>query len=146
MPSWTRARRGGGNRLLLVALLGGAALAAGCARMPSSSAGEVVVERGGTRVEVRFSEGDRALIHRYYRDRLPPGLAKRDRLPPGLRRQVHRRGRLPPGLERRRLPHELERRLSRLPEGYVRVQVGADVVLMDAQARVVVDVVRGIYD
>lgn len=113
---------------------------AGCA-----TSGAVVVEDEGTRVEVVFSDRDRTLIHDYYRRRgLPPGLAKRSSLPPGLQKQVQRRGQLPPGLQRERLPNDLEIRLSPLPEGYVRVRVGADVVLMNMRTRVIVDVIKDI--
>ena len=37
---------------------------------------------------------------------------------------------------------DLERRLSRLPEGYVRVIVGTDIVLMKTRSRVIIDIYR----
>ncbi|MFB3144403.1 MAG: hypothetical protein ACE10F_07485 [Candidatus Methylomirabilales bacterium] len=114
----------------------------GCAMYPRTS-GRVVVEGKDTRVEVVFSERDRTLIHEYYRRRhLPPGLAKRSSLPPGLQKQVQRRGQLPPGLRGKGLPDELEVKLSRLPEGYVRLRVGVDFVLMNTRTRVIVDVIK----
>lgn len=116
----------------------------GCATYPRTS-GRVVVEGKDTRVEVVFTDRDRRLIREYYHRRhLPPGLAKRSSLPPGLRKQVQRRGQLPPGLRGKGLPDELEVKLSRLPEGYVRVQVGVDIVLMNTRTRVIVDVVKDI--
>ena len=54
-----------------------------------------------------------------------------------------RNGKLPPGLQGRALPNDLERRLSPLPENYVRLKVGGDLVLMNRQTQVVMDV---IYD
>ncbi len=113
----------------------------------------VVWHGDNTRVAVVFGDDDRRIIHDYYhryRDRhrhgrgLPPGLAKREHLPPGLARQVRRNGTLPPGLERRSLPHDLERRLRPLPAGYVRIQVGGDIVLMNERTRVMVDVIKDI--
>jgi hypothetical protein len=79
--------------------------------------------RGGVRVV--FSMHDRDIIRDYYRDQnsnLPPGLAKRNgNLPPGLQKHLERDGTLPPGLQKRvqPFPVDLERRLPRLPEGYV---------------------------
>ncbi|MFQ5931366.1 MAG: hypothetical protein ACE5MM_03055 [Nitrospiraceae bacterium] len=117
---------------------------AGCATYPSTS-GRVVVHDKNTHVEVAFSDRDRSLIRKYYRrHHLPPGLAKRSSLPPGLQKQVQRRGQLPPGLRGNHLPHELEVQLSSLPEGYVRLRVGVDVVLMNTHTRVIVDVVKDI--
>ena len=114
----------------------------GCAT-DSSTSGRVVVEGEDARVEVVFSDRDRTLIQDYYHRRhLPPGLAKRSSLPPGLQKQVDRRGQLPPGLQGERLPDELEVRLSPVPKGYVRLRVGADVVLMNTRTRVIVDVIK----
>ena len=121
---------------VLVSLVGSLA---GCA-----TSGAVVVEDDSGRVEVVFTDRDRRLIQEYYSSRrpLPPGLAKRSSLPPGLQRQIQRRGELPPGLQGEQLPDELEVHLSRLPEGYVRVRVGADVVLMNTRTRIIVDVIK----
>jgi len=96
---------------------------------------------------VLFTNQERALILNWFRDHragLPPGLAKRDRLPPGLEKQLQQRGQLPPGLEKRMhpLPFELERQLSGLPAGYVRVVIGASVVLMNQETRIVADIIR----
>lgn len=117
--------------------------------------GSVVMDDGHTRVAVVFSDSDRRHIHDYYdaryqekhrhrkgkpRKSLPPGLAKRDKLPPGLAK----RDRLPPGLSGRPLPHELERHLSELPPGVVRVRIGTQIVLMNEHTRVVLDVIKDI--
>jgi len=72
---------------------------------------------------------------------LPPGLAKKEELPPGLQKHIKKYGELPPGLEGKRLPRKLSRTLSRLPDGYVRLKVGTDVVLMNEKTRVVLDVI-----
>jgi len=89
-----------------------------------------------------FSDREREVISDCmadsYRD-LPPGLAKRDRLPPGLERQLQRNGTLPPGLQKRvrPLPEQCNERLPRLPGGWVRVTLGARILLLDPADRVV---------
>lgn len=104
------------------------------------TAGRVSIQDRDTRLDLAFSDQERHLIHDYYRRHLPPGLAKRSQLPPGLAK----RSTLPPGLSGERLPKELESRLSRLPEGYARLRVGTDVVLMNTRTRVVFDIVKDI--
>lgn len=137
------------RRLAALAILAGVLVSlAGC-ETPTATSGRVVVRDRDTTVAVVFSDRDRVLIDDYFSHRrksLPPGLAKRGTLPPGLQKQLERNGRLPPGLEGRSLPSELEVRLSRLPEPYVRVVVGADVVLMNTRTRVVVDILRNVAD
>ena len=119
---------------------------AGCVSQPVVRDADVVVVDDEGRYAVRFSHRDRLLIRDYYRANLPPGLAKKRRLPPGLEKQLYERGTLPPGLSGQRLPGELERQLGRLPDGYARVRVGMDVILMDQRSRVIVDIIRGISD
>lgn len=105
-------------------------------------------------VHPQFSDADRRYINDYYGKArgngngkkngkgLPPGLAKREQLPPGLQKQVMRNGKLPPGLEGHPLPHDLERELGPLPKGYMRLQVGTDLVILDSNTRVTVDVIK----
>lgn len=118
-------------------------LVSGCVALTSTS-GRVVLQDRDTRVAVSFTAHDRSVIEAYYRERrrsLPPGLAKRrENLPPGLVKH----GRLPPGLRREPLPYDLERRLTRLPSGYVRVRVGQDIVLIDGRTHVAVDILYGV--
>jgi len=114
----------------------------GCATQVATS-GRVVIKDDTGVVDIRIEDRDRAHIHDYYRGGkgLPPGLAKRDgNLPPGLAK----RDKLPPGLQGEPLPHELERKLSKLPSSYVRVRIGQDIVLMDGRTRVVFDIIYGI--
>jgi hypothetical protein len=137
------------RRLAAIAVLVGAMLSVAGCETPTATSGRVVVRDRDATVAVVFSDRDRVLISDYFahqRKSLPPGLAKRSTLPPGLQRQLERNGHLPPGLEGRSLPGDLEARLSRLPEPYVRVVVGADVVLMNARTRIVVDILRNVAD
>ncbi len=115
----------------------------GCAT-DSGTSGKVVIHDKNTHVEIAFNDRDRSLIREYYRHHLPPGLAKRSSLPPGLQKQVMQRGQLPPGLRAKRLPNDLEVKLSPLPTGYVRVRIGTDVVLMNTRTQVIVDVIKDI--
>jgi len=119
---------------------------AACTVNPNVERGTIAVEDKNFRSSLIFSAYDREkIIYHYKKDReqqgMPPGLAKKQELPPGLQKHIKKHGKLPPGLEARRLPESLERTLDRLPEGYVRMKVGGDVVLMDEKTRVVFDVV-----
>lgn len=134
------------NKLIIGLLCGASLILGGCV---TTSGGGVVVRDGNSQVAVVFSTRDRDLIYDYYsrgrkHKRTPPGLAKRSQLPPGLARQVERNGTLPPGLQGRGLPGDLESRLSGLPEGFVRLIVGTDVVLMNKKTRVIVDIIKDI--
>jgi hypothetical protein len=105
-------------------------------------------ERGG--IQIVFSTRDRDVIRDYYQDQdsnLPPGLAKRGgNLPPGLQKHLERDGTLPPGLQKRihPFPAELERRLPPLPDGYRRVTLGVDILILDRRTQRIVDIVRDI--
>lgn len=98
-------------------------------------------------VRVVFTDRDRAILRDYYgRDYqpLPPGLAKKGKVPPGHAFRMRRNERLPTSVAWQHLPREVERRLTPLPKGYVRIGVGADVAIMNAQTRVVVDLIEGL--
>lgn len=118
----------------------------GCTGYTSAPRGSLAVQTDNARIALVFSDRDQAEIRRYYRKHLPPGLAKRDTLPPGLRKQVAKRGSLPPGLRGAQLPGELNNRLSRLPEGYIRMRVAEDIILLNERTRIILDVVTNISD
>jgi len=133
-------------KLLITAAIALSAMLAACTVNPNVERGTIAVEDKNFRSSLIFSAYDREkIIYHYKKDReqqgMPPGLAKKQELPPGLQKHIKKHGKLPPGLEARRLPESLERTLDRLPEGYVRMKVGGDVVLMDEKTRVVFDVV-----
>ncbi len=114
----------------------------GCATHPSYGRVSVADER--TRIDVSFSSRDRNTIRDWYRRHLPPGLAKQGKIPPGHRKRLARQGHLPPDVEGRRLPRELRSRLAPVPEGYVRLRIGTDIVLMNTRTRLIVDMVEDI--
>ncbi|HMM47957.1 MAG TPA: hypothetical protein PKC12_08250 [Thiobacillaceae bacterium] len=94
-----------------------------------------------------FSDHDRAIIHDYYRTHyrgLPPGLAKKGKVPPGHAYKMQRHRSIPADVRWERLPGDVERRLSRLPSGYARVAIGADVAIMNTRTRVVVDLLENL--
>lgn len=129
---------------LPVTLILTAVLLGGCETDPPRH-GEVVVRDRDFGLRVVFSDRDRAVIRDWYEVRrrsLPPGLAKRGKLPPGHAKRWGPRGSLPPGLAYRYLPAELERKLSRLPEGYVRVIVDHDIYIINTRTRVIFDVLH----
>lgn len=88
-------------------------------------------------------DGHRRVIVDYYRDGLPPGLARREQLPPGLRMQLRERGTLPPGLQKRLIvvPAPLGRRLPPIPTSSRRYFVGNDLIVIDPQRNVILGIV-----
>lgn len=109
--------------------------------------GEVMVGDRSGYARIVFSDSDRVLIRDYYANRyrgLPPGLAKQGKIPPGHAWRMLRDGRLPPDVAYRYLPAELEGRLSRLSDGYVRIIVGSDIGILHTRTRLVADVIHDI--
>jgi hypothetical protein len=137
------------KKLFLLCLIVLASTMIGCATDPRVNSGSIEVRTEDINARVAFDEKDREAIIGYYSHKnksksMPPGLAKKETLPPGLQKHIVKHGELPPGLQGRSLPYELEKKLTPLPEGFVRLKVGADVVLMDEKTRVVIDVISGL--
>ncbi len=135
------------NRRQLIA--GGAAAAAAaltaCTTYPpvvGGATGPVPRTTGRVLADAVFTALERQIIRDYYRDALPPGLARRETLPPGLRRQLVRNGRLPPGLEKCALPPELRARLPPRDPRYDIVRVGTDVLLILIATGVILDIIE----
>jgi hypothetical protein len=121
----------------------------GCLVGPYGTSGRVVVQDDQARVDISFSDHDRDILREHYGykhqskyKKMPPGLAKKNKLPPGIQKQLIRNGQLPPGLNYRRLPDELERRMSRLPDGYIRVMIDESFILFNKSTRVIFDVIH----
>ncbi len=135
------------KKLTLLVLLATMAGMTGCEVQPRY--GDVQVHGRDYDVRIAFSDHDRTLIRDYYRGYyrgLPPGLAKKGKLPPGHAMKLYRNQPVPHGLQWQPLPDNLERRLSGLPEGYVRVTVGADVGIMNVRTRVIMDLIEDLDD
>ncbi|MFN3543924.1 MAG: hypothetical protein ACK4UX_03630 [Thiobacillus sp.] len=136
-------------RSTLAAALAAAALAglAGCET--TSVGGTVSIHDRDMDLRVVFTDYDRRILRDYYRvdyRTLPPGLAKKGKIPPGHAYRVRVRQPLPPEVDWRYLPYNLERQLSRLPDGYVRVIIGTNVAIMNVRTRVIVDLIEDIDD
>lgn len=137
----------GSKWILLTCLL--AFFLGGCIASPYGTSGRVVVQDDHGMVDIVFSDYDRELIREHYgyqhkskHKHLPPGLAKKNKLPPGIRKQLVRNGQLPPGLQYQRLPYDLERRMSRIPDGYIRVVIDGSFVLFNEHSRVIFDIIH----
>ncbi|MCG6975604.1 MAG: hypothetical protein LJE56_04255 [Acidiferrobacterales bacterium] len=106
-------------------------LLGGCATSVMTSGG-VVIEDDETQAGVSITSRDREQIEKYYgqsnSNTRSSGLAKRDVLPANVKNQS--------------LPAALETHLSKLPDGYKRVVVGSDILLIKTGTRVVVDIYR----
>lgn len=137
-------------KIRMIALLVAAALAGGLAGChPYPYYGDVRAQDRDYDVRVAFSDRDRVIIRDYYRDyyrSLPPGLAKKGKIPPGHAYRMRRNYGVPPDAAWEHLPPDVERRLSRLPDGYARIVIGTDVGIMNTRTRVVVDVLEGLHD
>jgi hypothetical protein len=127
----------------------------GCITYTGVDSGSVEVHQDDVHLKIAFNDNDREYIQNYYhrlkkkhkkkyKKNMPPGLAKKDKLTPGHQKRLEKHGVLPPGLSRYYLPMELEEKLSPLPDGYVRVRVEGDVVLLDEETQVAVDIIYGI--
>lgn len=131
----------------LTAALAGLAGLAGCET--TSVGGAVAVHDRDMDLRIVFTDSDRRILRDYYRvdyRALPPGLAKQGKVPPGHAHRIRVRQPLPPDVDWRYLPYNLERQLSRLPDGYVRVIVGGSVAIMNVRTRIIVDLIEDIDD
>jgi hypothetical protein len=137
------------RNLVLLLLCGALASSPGLAQKKGHGQGNQS-QQDDDRSRIVFSVHDQDIIRSYYRDQysnLPPGLAKRGgNLPPGLQKHLERDGTLPPGLQKRvqPFPDDLERRLPRLPDGYRRVVLGVDIMILDRRTQRIMDIVRDI--
>lgn len=111
-----------------------------CTSYPTASRGMVETHSDNLHMRLVFTDYDRQHIFRYFgHPRRPHG-----RIPPGHYKRFHRHKPLPRGLHPRPIPRELDRRLSPLPSGYVRVIIGDDIAIMNTRTRVIYDVIWSI--
>ena len=102
-------------------------------------------ERHSSRYHI--STRERMHIQDWYQRNLPPGLAKQGKVPPGHAKRLERGSTWPPrDMEYERLPRELVRNLSPLPDHMRYYRVGPDVVIADTAGNVVSDIVYDILN
>lgn len=82
----------------------------------------------------------RVLIKDFYALREPVGA---EALPPGIRKRLARGKPLPPGIAKRFLPDDLRSRIE-IPRGYEVIEVGLDVLLVEAATNIVHDVLMDV--
>ena len=114
------------------------------ARADTARGREAERRRDREREYVVDRDGHRRIVTDYYwREGLPPGLAKRNSLPPGLAKQLRERGRLPPGLQKRLtpVPYPLARRFRPTAPYYSRYFAGRDLVVVDRRTNRIVEIV-----
>lgn len=121
----------------------------GCVNAPYNTSGRVVIHDENSEIDIAFSDHDRTIIREYYGPahkskykHLPPGLAKKGKIPPGHQKQFVRQAQMPPDLQYQGLPNKLERHLTPLPEGYLRVMIDGSFVLFNENTRVIFDVIQ----
>lgn len=131
-------------RICVLLVVAAAALAGGLAGCQPYY-GDVQVHDRDYDVRVAFTDHDRMIIRDYYRS-LPPGLAKKGKIPPGHAYKMRRNHGVPPDVAWEYLPADVERGLSRLPDGYARIVIGVDVAIMNTRTRVVVDLLEDLHD
>ncbi len=125
-------------RMLAMAVLtisAGPALAASGEVKPTIT----ISPRGEVSVGVTFTPAERSTIQDYF----SRSKQKADRLPPGIAKNVGRGKPLPPGIAKKALPQDLLRRLP-ARDGYDRVIIGSDILLIELATGVVVDALRGV--
>lgn len=95
--------------------------------------------------KVSFAERDRHIIRDYYKFHpLPRSSPSRFDMPPALQKQMVRNGALPPVSSIEQLPAELEMKLKPLPEGYVRVRLGPDIMIVDSRNNLIIDILKDV--
>ncbi|WP_339614531.1 anti-virulence regulator CigR family protein [uncultured Parvibaculum sp.] len=90
-------------------------------------------------INVRFSTSEADIIRNYF----GAHPAETKPLPPGIARNLQRGKPLPPGIAKRYLPSTLKAQLP-ARDGYERLLVGNDVLLVKAATGIIVDVLTGI--
>jgi hypothetical protein len=102
------------------------------------------IERGGDagpglHAEIRFGVNETEIIRDYFGRH---GMTSKP-LPPGIAKNLARGKPLPPGIAKRYLPQDLSLRLP-VYEGYERLIVGDDVLLVAAATGIIVDILSDV--
>lgn len=136
---------------------------------PTLVVGQIVEDIAKKAAEAAFSEAERQVIQKYYKVTAPmqgevykenenddsresvikkndngkgKGNNKRSELPKGLAMKLERGGTLPPGHAKRYLSSDLERQLSKPPEGFERIESEGKVILRNIASGIISDVIN----
>ena len=95
-----------------------------------------------------FTQDEISIIRDYYAEHPvgQPGKGGKQKskpLPPGIAKNLARGKPLPPGIAKQQLPADLLRELPPVPQGYDRVVVDGQVLLVDIATQVIADVIEG---
>ena len=95
-----------------------------------------------------FTQDEITIIRDYYAEHPvgQPGKGGKQKskpLPPGIAKNLARGKPLPPGIAKQQLPTDLLRELPPVPQGYDRVVVDGQVLLVDIATQVIADVIEG---
>jgi len=123
--------------LLLSALTASPALAQSNGKGKAKGGGASAV---GVSVGVVFSTAERTRIVDFYQTHPGSGVKA---LPPGIRKNLARGKPLPPGIAKQVLPQDLEHVLP-VRDGYHRVVVGLDVLLVEVATGIIHDVLMDV--
>ena len=111
----------------------------GCTIYPTQTRAAVSVHEPNMHVKLVFTDYDRRYIQSYYGHRKPHG-----KVPPGHYKRYSRHKPLPSHYRPIPIPRELNRRLTPLPAGYIRVMIGNDLAIMNTRTRVLYDIMWSI--
>jgi len=124
--------------LLLLALF--TLVLQGCTVYPTHTRTAVSMHDQHIGLKLVFTDYDRSYIQKFYGFRHPP----RGKLPPGYYKRYHRQKALPGHYRPVPIPRDLDRRLTPLPSGYIRVMIGNDMAIMNTRTRVLYDIMWAI--
>ncbi|MGK2741043.1 anti-virulence regulator CigR family protein [Tepidicaulis sp. LMO-SS28] len=94
----------------------------------------------GIHADIRFGSDEQRIIRDYFGSHH----VERQSLPPGIAKNLARGKPLPPGIAKRYLPGDLRGRLPYY-EGYERLIVGDDVLLVAAATGIIVDILEDAF-
>lgn len=122
--------------IALAFVISAASLSTGCGTQTVRVQGQVPVQ--SSHVNIVFTHRDHNMIRGYYLYNQP---RHHRHIPPGhYKKRFKRHHRVPHNYPYHPLPPHLERRLTRLPYGYMHIQVGDEFAIMHTQTRVIYDV------
>lgn len=135
-------------RILILAILAGLSA---CSSMhstgsPGYSSPTASLAPTSISAAISFSPEDIEIIRAYYRAHAngTKGKVKSKALPPGIAKNLRRGKPLPPGIARRALPHDLQLKLHRLPDGYERFVVAGKILLVELGTQIVRDILTDV--